>query len=166
MDRAPFLESENRVRSMALIHESLYKSQDLARIDLKRYLQDLGRILTDSYAPRAGDIRLIVEADDVTITMDAAVSCGLIVHELVANALKYAYPAGRTGEVRVSLRSAPDGKLTLGVSDDGVGLPQEFEPGKPATLGLKLAGALSEQLGGALEIEPGRLTTFKVRFKP
>lgn len=160
-----FRESENRVRSMGLIHEALYKSENLAKIDFGTYIRDLTRTLLHSYVGGREGIAIVVEADNIALSTDSAVSCGLIVHELVSNAMKYAFPAGRCGEIRVGLRSTGESELTLSVSDDGVGLPPDLDFRNTPSLGLRLVDGLATQLGGTVELGSGNIgTAFCVRF--
>jgi PAS domain S-box-containing protein len=158
-----FRESQDRVRSIALLHEKLYQSRDLTRIDVPAYLQDLTTGLLGTYGVSPEQIVLVIEADPVPLGVDAASSSGLIVNELVSNALKHAFPGGRRGHVRVTLRVA-GGEAVLVVADDGVGMPAAVDPGKPATLGLKLVSILAEQLAGTVAVERSEGTRFTIRF--
>jgi len=162
--REALRESENRVRSMALVHEALYKSEHLARIDVGRYLRDLGRALVESYST-GGRVELLVEAEEMAMSVDAAVSCGLIVHELVSNSLKYAFPEGRTGEIRIGVTPSSDASLTLSVKDDGAGFPEHLDFRDSPSLGLQLVGALAAQMGGSVELHREGGTEFRVSVK-
>jgi PAS domain S-box-containing protein len=160
---ALFKESQTRVRSIALFHEKLYQSKDLARVDIADYLKGLATDLFATYGVNPDEIALDLDTDDVPIGVDAAISCGLIVNELVSNALKHAFPDGRTGTVRVALHQDGDAVM-LEVSDDGVGIPEGLDFRNPSTLGLKLVCILTEQVRGsiALERQPG--TRFLIGF--
>jgi PAS domain S-box-containing protein len=158
-----FRDSQNRIRSMALIHEQLYGSHDLAGIDFGAYIQDLLTFLFRSYQADSRQIRLDVETDKVSLAIDQAVPCGLIVNELVSNALKHAFPDGRQGGIRVVL-GADEGLLALAVSDDGIGLPEGFDHRTSTSLGLQLVNSLVSQLDGEIMLEPGQGTGFKVTF--
>jgi two-component sensor histidine kinase len=158
---AQFRDSQNRIRTMSLIHERLYRSNDLARIDFGPYLRDLTGALLDSYKARGSEIRLSIEADDVQINIDAAVTCGLLVNELVSNALKHAFPDGCRGTITVEMRVINDMRFQLTVCDDGVGFPNEVNFYKTASLGLQLVNSLTRQLGGTVGFhkQPGSKIT-------
>jgi PAS domain S-box-containing protein len=158
-----FRDSQNRVRSMALIHERLYQSPDLASIDFGRYIEDLVADLFRAYGPRTDAITKEIQTDQVYLAVDAAIPCSLIINELVSNTLKHAFPEDRPGIVRVSLRAVGD-KLRLVVADDGVGLPSNYDIGGSQSLGLQLVSTLTEQLDGSLvhRSDPG--TEFEIIF--
>jgi len=155
-------EYQNRIRSMALIHEKLYRAQDFSRIDFKEYTQNLVRHLIQSYGLDSQSIRLDLELENVFLDIDKAVPLGLIINELVTNAIKYAFPGNRMGEIRVALRSLEGGRFSLTVADTGVGLPAELDLLRPETLGLQLVHDLTAQLGGELEIEGIAGTTVRL----
>jgi two-component sensor histidine kinase len=151
-----FRESHDRVRSMALIHEKLYRSEDMAKVDFGDYLRNLTSHLVRSYRAESNQVRLCVTADDVPLTIEKAVPCGLITNELISNALKHAFPSGRDGEIHVTLRTEDDQRLTLSVADNGVGLPADTDFDAAETLGLQLIKVLTNQLGGTVEVHSGR----------
>jgi predicted ATPase/two-component sensor histidine kinase len=159
-----FADSRNRVRAMALVHENLYRAGNLSSIPMARHLQSLCSHLNGAYGSPAHHVRLAVEVDDLHLEMDRAVPCGLIVNELVSNALKHAFPAGGTGTVRVALRAEATGRLTLEVADDGIGLPAELDIARSDTLGLRLVGDLAEQLHGRVVVSREGGTTVAVSF--
>jgi len=161
---AVFRDSQNRIRSMALIHEKLYRSQDLARVDFGGYIRSLASSLIRSYRTHSGRVRLQVDVSDVSLPIDAAVPCGLIINELVTNSLKHAFPGGRKGEIRVMLRSNHDHQVTLTVGDNGVGLPQDVDPEDTQPLGLELVNALVEQVAGRIDLRNDGGTEFEIRF--
>jgi two-component sensor histidine kinase len=153
---AAFVESQNRVRAMALVHEDLYRSGDLARIRLAPHLAGLCAHLYRSYAVDPHRIALRLDVADVALTLDHAVPCGLVINELVSNALRHAFPGERTGAITVQLSTVPGGAYRLVVADDGVGLPAAAGRDPAAgTLGLQLVDDLVEQLGGKLTIDRG-----------
>ena len=163
---APLLrESQNRVRTMALIHEKLYRSDNLAWIDFGVYLRELANSLFRSYREQAGRVRLNIHAEPITLGIDTAVPCGLLVNELVSNALKYAFPDGREGELRIRLTRNEDATCTLVVADTGVGLPEGFDIRESATLGMELIRSLTKQLDGHLEVDRDGGTSFSITFK-
>jgi two-component sensor histidine kinase len=155
-------DSQNRIRSMALIHEKLYMSADIAHVDFREYVETLTRNLFKSYSP-GPRVRMVVDVDRVPLGIDTAIPCGLIINELVSNALKYAFPDGRPGEIRIRL-AYDSGTCRLTVSDDGAGLPDGFDYRNTNSLGLQLVSILTEQLEGTVELDTVRGTTFKVTF--
>jgi two-component sensor histidine kinase len=162
-DARLFVESQDRIRTMALVHEKLYQSSDLASIDFSPYIERLATNLFRSYGG-GGRVNLSLDVGNVYLSVEKAVPCGLIVNELVMNALKYAFPGDRTGEIVVEVRQEGD-RMSLAVSDDGVGLPPGFDITKSNTLGLQLVELLVSQLEGTLTIGPGPGTSFHISFK-
>nr|WP_255429548.1 histidine kinase dimerization/phosphoacceptor domain -containing protein [Ramlibacter albus] len=160
-----FQESQGRIRSMALIHEKLYQSETLARIDLTDYIRGLGDILMRTYTGNP-HVALELDLEQVSVSIDTAVPVGLQLNELVTNALKYAFPQGRSGTLRVALRCESPGAYLLRVQDDGVGFAPGFDFGTVATLGLRLVRMFARQLRAAVDVQsrPG-LTYFEMRFK-
>ena len=162
-------ESQNRVKSMAMIHENLYQSKDFTHIKFEDYITRLVYELFYSYSGDADKIRLVVDVDDVNLNMETAVPCGLIVSELFTNSVKYAFPEGREGEIRVSLKQEP-GKddareFILTVSDDGVGFPPDLDYRNTETLGLELVNSLTCQIDGNISLDLTQGTKFTVKFK-
>ena len=147
-----FRESQNRVRSMALIHEKLYQSSNLARVDFDGYIRELTGQLFRSYVPGGRAVALQLDAQPVSLGIDKAIPCGIILNELVTNALKYAFPGEQRGSVYVGCSAAENGTVQLVVGDDGVGLPLGFEMGTTDTLGLKLVNMLCDQLQATLGV--------------
>ena len=159
-------ESQNRVRSMGLIHEMLYQSRDLARIFFGQYVRELAASLFRSYGIGSSQVRLRVEiSEDSALSIDTAIPCGLILTELVSNCLKHAFSDQQPGEITISLQSGDDGNWRLGVSDNGVGLPDNFDPRKTESLGLKLVISLADQLQAQLDIESANGTSFTLHFR-
>jgi PAS domain S-box-containing protein len=156
-----FRESENRTRSMALIHERLYRSEDLKNIDLAEYL---GRLASEIFRSYSADsrIRLNLEIDELKVDVETAVPLGLIVNELLTNAVKHAFPDGE-GTVTVSL-SKRNGTVTLEVSDDGAGFPEDIDWESSPSLGLQLVRSLTEQIDGKVEMISDGGTTFRIIF--
>ena len=160
-----FQESQNRVRSMAFVHEKLYQSQDLARVNFAEYVRTLTNYLFRSYGVNPDVISLKINVDDdVFVSIDTAVPCGLIINELVSNGLKHAFPDGREGEIRTGLRLDHDGQFTLMVSDNGVGLPEGLDFRSTESLGLQLVNTLVEQLEGTIDLDRSGGTTFEITF--
>ncbi len=151
--RALLEQSKRRVRSMALIHERLYASQTLARIDFAEYARALSAFLVRTYSLN-GAVSLTVDADTTTeLDIDTAVPCGLILNELVSNALEHAFKDGRAGQLLVSVAPRPDGGVRLEVRDTGTGLPPGFDPATSASLGMSLVLSLVRQIKGRLDID-------------
>lgn len=159
-------DSADRVQSMALVHEQLYRAPDLARIDLAHYLERLGAYLMSVHRPTSLHVPVRVQADGgLTLDLERTVPCGLIVNELVANAYKHGYADGACdGRILVEARArADDGKLVVAVVNDGLGLPSDFDPARAASLGLRLVMTLAAQLDGdLLWRRDGRDTRFEV----
>lgn len=162
--RALFSASQDRIRSMALVHEQLYHSTDLIRVDLSAYI----RLLLDNLvAGQGGDrIQVNVDAGDLglMVPIDVAIPVGLILNELVSNSLKHAFPDPRSGSIAVRLVGGGPGTIVLTVADDGVGLPPGVVPGKTQTLGLELVVTLVEQLDAQLTVNRGDGTEFRIVF--
>lgn len=158
-----FKDSQNRIRSMALIHEKLYQSKTLADIDVKGYITDLVYGLFQSYgAP--GTIALTVEVKDVFLSVDDAITCGLIINELVSNALKHAFPGSSKGEIKTTLRPI-NGDIELIVSDDGIGIPDDIDIKHNSSLGLHLVTILAEeQLNGKITSSRDKGTVMRITF--
>lgn len=164
-----FEESSNRVKSISLIHEKLYKERlhphnERGEVDFGEYVRDLTDALFASYGVDRKSIGLVLDVSNVFLTLDSAVPCGLIVNELVSNSLKYAFPDGRTGEMHVSIFADGDGRTTLIIGDNGVGLPPEADLDKSTSLGLRLVKMLAQQLGAEVQVNRSRGAEFKFKF--
>jgi two-component sensor histidine kinase len=149
---------------MALIHEKLYQAGAERGVSFAEYARDLAAHLRHSYAGNSGQVDLEVDVEELSLDMDLSVPCGLIINELVSNALKHAFPGGRKGTVRLSLRRAGDGTLALAVSDDGVGMPAGLDVRSPRTLGLRIVNILAAQIRASIEAGPGPGTTITLTF--
>jgi PAS domain S-box-containing protein len=149
-----FAEAQGRVMSMSLVHEILYRSDDLTMIDLHDYLERLIEQVTDLFAGRDGNmVRILLEGESAVLSVDQAAPCGLIVVELLTNAYKYAFPGGRDGEIKVGVRVVDSQWIELSVADNGVGLPADFDPAEGQTLGVRMIVELiEEQLEGEWEL--------------
>jgi len=162
--RGCFLESQNRIRSMALIHERLYGAEDFASIDFEEYVKDLSRSLFESYVVDPRQIYLELDAGKISLDISRAIPCGLIINELVSNSLKHAFPDGRSGEISIRFKADADGWITLEIADTGVGLPAGLDFRNTGTLGLELVNLLAQQLRGEVAIRSSPGTRFIVRF--
>ncbi len=157
-------ESQNRVRSMAMIHEELYRSGDLTHINFVNYVQNLIQKLLYAYNIDATIIKPILKIENINLNMETAVPCGLIISELVSNSLKYAFPNGMAGEIYISLKSKED-KFELVIRDNGIGLPENFDFNKLDSLGLLLVKNLTDQIDGDLTINVTTGTEFIINFE-
>jgi len=158
------MDSQNRVQSMALIHEKLYQSVNLAKIDFAGYIESLVSYLNRSYNSAQKEVTLRVQAEPVSMNIDLAMPCGLIINELVSNALKHAFPNGNGGLVVVQLKERENSQVDLVVSDNGVGIPSGVDIRNSPSLGLQMVNALVGQLGGDLQFDPTQGTSFKITF--
>ena len=157
-------DSQNRVQSMSMIHETLYRSDNLSAIDLKTYLSELGGTIFQNYSI-SNKVQFKVEAENITIGAKQASPVGLIVNELISNCLKYAFTDDREGEILLKLKSNNENGVELIVSDNGVGIPEAFDLQKADSLGLKLVKMLAEnQLDGSLDMESNNGTKFTIKF--
>ncbi len=163
-----FKESQNRVRSMALIHEKLYRSDNAAGVSFADYVRDLTKSLLRSYGVSTGVVRVRVDTSDITLGMDTAVPCGLIINELVSNSLKHAFSDGSGGEIAVSMaRERQDrdtSRFRLTVSDNGPGFPDNVDFRRTESLGLRLVCTLTNDLDGSIDLVSGDGTRFEIVF--
>jgi len=157
-------ESQNRVKSMAMIHEKLYQSNNLTDIKFSEYVPRLVSDLFYSYNIPVDQIDVVIIVEDIKLNIETAVPCGLIISELVSNSFKHAYPQGRKGKLKVSLKKYDD-HYELMVCDDGIGFPEELDFKNTETLGLQLVNNLVSQLNGEISLDKSHGTKFKVIFK-
>jgi two-component sensor histidine kinase len=143
---------ENRVHSMALVHESLYGSENLARIDFAEYAQALAKDILSSHRSPGAPVQLKSDLEPVIMSADLAIPCGLILNELISNAFKHGFPDSIGGEIRLTLRNGTDGKCSLFVKDSGVGIPADLDINKSKSLGLRLVRSLTQQIRGSFEL--------------
>jgi PAS domain S-box-containing protein len=159
-----FTDSQNRVRSMAIIHEKLYKSQSMSEIDFSDYITELVESLFYNHNVDESRIKLIKNMDKVYFNVDTAIPCGLIVNELITNCLKHAFPNDINGEVHIDLFKMED-KYVLNVKDNGVGFPDNIDYKNTDSLGLQLVTSLVNQIDGTIELSNGLGSNFKIIFK-
>ncbi len=159
-----FKESQNRIRSIALVHEKLYRSADFSRIDFAGYILALVPHLVQTASPEREQVRFVPALEPTEVTITTAVPLGLIVNELVMNALQHAFPDGRRGEVRVEIGRAADGRTRLVVADDGVGLPAGFDIRSAESLGLQIISMLVGQINGEISFGAGPGARFEILF--
>lgn len=155
-------DSQNRIQSMALIHQTLYQSRDFAEVEFGQFLETLMGHLQGSYG--RNDLRLDSRADSVRLPIDRAIPCGLIVNELVTNALKHAFPGQRRGTVTVELHRLPGNRVEVAVSDDGIGIPDSVDLSTLSSLGMQLVQVLTDQLKAELHVQRRGPTRVAVVF--
>jgi two-component sensor histidine kinase len=161
-----FNKTVDRINSMALVHQQLYKSKDFSKVDITGYVKSIVENLYVSHSVEPSKITLKIDKSDISLSLDSTISCGLIINELITNSLKYAFPDNRRGEIRVGFEYLGDGRLEMRVSDDGVGMPASSVHRDTDTLGLQIVKALAEyQLGGTIALDNTKGTKFLIRFK-
>lgn len=164
----PFIESQRRVKTMALIHEKLYQSHNLAQINFAEYVQQLAHELLQSFQATYSRIHVAVEVTDVNLTVDTAIPCGLIINELVTNALKYAFPQGQTGEIHIRFLPDPASSLPdnpcylLSVKDNGIGIPNQIDIFNTDSLGLQIICMFTQKLKGTISLNRMNGTEFNI----
>jgi PAS domain S-box-containing protein len=157
-------DTQNRVRAMAVIHQTLYASNDFATVDFRLFLDTLLPVLLESYDVDSERIAVLIDVAPLKLSIDVAVPCGLIVNELVTNALKHAFPHRDHGEIRIALAACPEHEAIISVSDNGIGMPDLAGGIDEGTLGLHLVELLGGQIGGAVTINRFAPTLVSVRF--
>lgn len=158
-----FNESQNRIQSMALIHEKLYQSDDFENINFEEYLKSLTSHLLFSYGVRSKDIQMQIHVDNIPISIEKAIPCGLIINELISNSMKYAFPNDSKGEIQIQLKKQKK-DIELIVQDNGIGISRDINWETSKTLGLRLVHTLVQQLHGTLEIKNEKGIEFKIQF--
>jgi two-component sensor histidine kinase len=160
--RSALEECQTRVQAIALIHEKLYQSKDYSRVPFSEYARGLSANVFDALGVSKDTIALQLEIEELSLTVDKAIPCGLVLNELITNSLKHAFPKGRRGTVSVGLSRGTDGHALLTVRDDGTGMPPHVD--HSASLGMTLVLMLVEQLGGTIDIRSQAGTEMRVRF--
>lgn len=159
-------ETKNKILGMALVHEKLYQSNDLSRIDLKVYLIELVELLKNNLLIESANIQIFTEMDEVNANIDTAIPCGLVVNELFTNAVKHAFPNGRKGVIKIQMSKSEQDEILISVTDNGIGFPDSIDIKNTESYGLEAIVMLSElQLGGRLELEKNKETRFTLAFK-
>jgi two-component system, sensor histidine kinase PdtaS len=160
-------DSRSRISAMSLIHETLYKPSNLNSVGLREYIKELGRNLFDFYGVDPDRIALVTDVESISLNIETATPCGLIINELVTNSLKYAFPDERPGLITITMKRERDGEgYLLRVADDGIGLPEDLEIRRTNSLGLQLVVNLTEnQLQGRLEVDRHHGTAFRIAFQ-
>jgi PAS domain S-box-containing protein len=161
-----FQSSQNRVKSMALIHERLYQSKDFTKIDVADYVRSLTNQLFITYGINQDAIKLKVDIKDIFLDMNTAIPCGLIINELVSNSLEHAFPGGKQGEIKIAMHPLNKNEVELTVSDNGVGIPEDMDLKNTQSLGLYLVSMLAEdQLHGKIKLDRNKGTAFHFRLR-
>ncbi len=163
---ALFQESRSRIQAMALVHEKLYETTDFARIAMTGYVRTISQQLFQSYKINPGKIDLIIQTDgDVYVDINKAIPCGLILNELISNALKHAFPGDRQGELQIIIGETKNTAIEIVIRDNGIGLPEDVDPHQPGSVGLHLVnGLVTNQLDGQIEVRRDAGTEFRIRF--
>ena len=159
-----FRSSQSRIKSMALIHERLYKSENLSEIKAGEYIKNLVEYLEGTYQSPSREIEISTEIKDHSLDLDVAIPCGLIINELVSNSMKYAFPQNHKGKIKVSLQTDNEENLVLTIKDNGVGMPLNFKTLNPQSLGLELVKLMVKQLNGKIAIDGTAGTTISITF--
>jgi two-component sensor histidine kinase/putative methionine-R-sulfoxide reductase with GAF domain len=162
--RASFVESNNRIRSIATLHEQLYRSKDLSRIDFSAHIRNMTNHLLRSYGVGSDRIRVAIDSGQIYLDINTAIPLGLIVNELVSNAIKHGFDGVSDGEIKIEFKKTQD-KYSLSVSNNGIKFPEGFDINSSNTLGLELVSSLSKQLKGDITLSSGDVTEFNLVFR-
>lgn len=157
------LESQNRIKSMAFVHESLYQTKDFSNISFREYVENISRNLVHSYAATDSPPVLNLDLDNIQLNLDIAIPCGLIINELLTNSLKYAFAEGKKGKIDIAIREK-SGHITINIADNGKGLPPEIDFRNTESLGLQLVVSLVEQINGKIRLDTKKGTKFTIEF--
>ena len=161
---AAIRDSQNRVKAMSLVHEKLYQSEDISKINLDDYIRFLGTGLIQFYGAKSRGITLTTDIRDIHVDINAAIPLGLIINELISNSIKYAFPDGRKGEIFISVRKE-NNTLSVLFKDNGIGIPEDLDWRNTESLGLRLVISLVEQLNGTIELDRHAGTAFNIVVK-
>ncbi|MCX9083368.1 MAG: PAS domain S-box protein [Candidatus Methanoperedens sp.] len=165
-DLEMFRDCHDRIKSMSLVHEKLYQSKDLTTIDFKEYIKDIAKGLFQSFGADKNKISLVMEVNNISLDINAAIPCGLIINELLTNSLKHAFPEGEKGEIKISIQSLNEKTIELVVGDNGKGIPEDVDLRTTKSLGLQLVAMLAEnQLHGEILLDRNNGTEFTITFK-
>jgi PAS domain S-box-containing protein len=159
-----FNESQRRIRSMALVHEKLYESDDFAHINVKDYVESLVENISTAFLADDRNVKLNIIVDDLNLDIDNLIPCGLLMNEILTNSFKHAFNGQDNPEISVIMKKVEDGKVLLSISDNGIGLPDGFDISKPTGLGHKLIKPLAAQIAGIMEVNVNNGTEFRIIF--
>lgn len=163
-DLSIFNSSRSRVETMSLIHEKLYKSKDISDIDLGGYLKDLVTHILKAYYVNPDEIQFKLKSEDIKLSIDTAIPCGLIINELINNTLKYAFPQGHKGKIEINIMKQ-DEDILLEIADNGIGIPASFDINSSDSLGLQLVDTLIRQISGTVRTDTSNGTKFTIKFR-
>jgi two-component sensor histidine kinase len=158
------MESQNRIKSMAFIHENLYQQKDFSSTNFSEYVVNLSKNLVHTYSSLENRVELKLDVENVFLNLDLAIPCGLIINELVSNSLKYAFPRKKKGEIGIRLKLKEE-QVKLTISDNGVGIPEKINYRNTDSLGLQLVVSLVDQLNGTIKLSGQKGTSFAIAFK-
>jgi two-component sensor histidine kinase len=158
-------ESQNRIRAMSLVHEKLYRSENISNIGLSEYVRFLAESLFRFYGVKPGTVSLEIDTGDIAVDINTAIPLGLIINELVSNSLKYAFPRGKEGKISILIQKEDD-RIRLIIRDNGIGIPEDMDWKNPPSLGLRLVTSLTEQLNGTIELDRTGGTCFTLYLSP
>ena len=156
-------ECQNRIKSMAFIHESLYQTKNFESVNFSEYVTTLSKNLVHTYSINTKKVKLILTLDELMLNLDASIPCGLIINEIISNSLKYAFPDNRDGIIFVTL-GVDKNKVKIEVGDNGIGIPENVDIKNTQTLGLQLVDTLVEQLSGTVKLKRSKGTVFSIEF--
>ena len=156
-------ECQNRIKSMAFIHESLYQSKNFESVNFSEYVSTLAKNLVHTYSVNTQKIKLILTLDKLFLNLDTSIPCGLIINEIISNSLKYAFPDNRDGIIFVTLRVDRQ-KVVIQAGDNGIGIPLDVDLKQSKTLGLQLVDTLVEQINGTIILDRTKGTKFSIEF--
>ncbi len=159
-----FKESQSRIKSMALVHEKLYQSDDFTHIDVEGYVTSLAENIRSSFLTGDRDVKLNINVDELNLDIDNLVPCGLIMNEILTNSFKYAFNGHDNPEITITMKKVEDGNISLSISDNGIGLPDGYDISKPTGLGHKLIEPLIKQIEGTMEVNVDNGTEFRFIF--
>ncbi len=162
--RGIFMESSNRIQAMAMVHEKIYHSGDMARVDFSQYVHEIADRLLYSFSLERGQVELEVDVKDIFLGIDEAIPCGIIINELITNAFKHAFPDGRRGKLSISFVKDIDGRRQLVVRDNGPGIPEELTITAGKSLGMQIVMALTRQLNGVISLSGTHGTSVELLF--
>lgn len=160
-----FAESQNRIQTMALIHEQLYQSDDLSQVNFANYIQNLIEKLSLSYRTKHCEVKMILDVEPITLNLETAIPCGLLINELVTNSFKYAFPNSQCGTIKIELKLYEEQQIYLKISDNGIGIPEDVDWQDSPSLGLRLVSILADQLEASLEVDCSNGTSFTLTFQ-
>ncbi len=156
----------NRIKTMAIVHQKLYQSQNLSSVDLKEYIKDISILLINSYSVESEKIKLNLNLESIFVAIDTAIPCGLIVNEVITNSLKHAFPGDKEGEINIRLFRLNENLIELEISDNGVGIPEEYDIEAGNTLGIQVFKSIAEeQMNGEIQFDTTNGVKFNIRFR-